>query len=183
MFPPRQEGGEPFREQDPEGADFALCRALSVLERFFREDGNPAHAIQAVIYCYDSGIAPPVWAMDWLVGGLREFMKSEGREDIVKLLSLDAIGGVSGHFAESRQYYRAWLMHRLCEEFGYSQRKAAQMVCAREPGVDPETLRKYYRTKWKSKLEQENALSLFEMSTEEERSEFLESFSGSALDQ
>lgn len=120
LDPPREPGGKEFRCLDEErypNDDFH-ADMLEIIQHQFAESKNPVHAMTAILYAYDAGIVPPVWAMDWLAGGLRSYLDSEGREDIAQSLGTRADGRgkaqpVPAYFAEDKRAFLAFAVYTL----------------------------------------------------------------------
>lgn len=194
LDPPREPNGEPLRQPDAEN-DSLHINNLEVLEDSFVESGNPAHAIDAIVYAYDAGLVPPTWTMDWLAPRLRELMDSEGKGDIAKLLGLNAPGRgkaqpIPALFARSKRNNLAWLLHILHTGFDVTISDAATCVWAREYGEesDPDCkhagwLAEEYSRRWKKQFEgAESGLDLKEWySSAERRAQFLATFPASVL--
>lgn len=202
LNPPRQPGGEDFRHLDEERheSDKWHISSLRIMGDSFAESENPVHAMSAILYAYDAGVVPPVWAMDWLADGFRSYLDNEGREDIAQSLGTRAEGRgkaqpVQAYFADAQRSYLAWIVYILNCAFNVPIGDAAVMVWAREHGMedDPDGkkagwLEEQYRRRWRKEVERSEreseevgagTLRLF--TDEKDRRTFLETFPPEAI--
>jgi hypothetical protein len=179
---------EPEKELE-EKAKIWLTQVTEAQERF-EETGDAFYAIEAFMYCHDAGVYPPLSVLDWLDGAFARYHKSNGTDDLVKLLGLKNKRGKNtykNHKNKTLYFRHAGDIDLLVREFDCSIGDAAQMVHERaiDRGIDvppkASTLEEYYRKGWKKHFERVRANSTIpivrpELSSEESKKAFLESF-------
>jgi hypothetical protein len=136
----------------------------------FKETGDTLAALRAFVVAHEAGLYPPLWALEWLVKGLKEYHCSNGKR------SLDQLLGFTGGKGQAPVYKKAFVNDRnedLCLHIfrlnrfaGYTVKQAARMVAAwlnrtrdwdktglrlRAPTAG--TLEKEYSAKWRGLFE------------------------------
>jgi hypothetical protein len=163
----------------------------------FERTKNPLPAFEAIAVAFDAGLYPPIWALGFLVEGIKNWHAQRG------LKSLDAVLGLTGHgrdhafkaaFMEIRDEklcLNVFLLHKL---FSLSPGKASELVVEhldQNPGWDttgwnlrplePRTIANKYGKHWKRILDTPEHRKAVDKWTKEQRLMFLRQFPKGAL--
>ncbi|MFO7593448.1 MAG: hypothetical protein R6X15_05315 [Pseudomonadota bacterium] len=152
---PRKPGESDFRH---DGDDFDNMNLSIAFEDHKRANDGVA-ALEAFVYCYEVGICPPTWVLDWLGPAMTAFLDGNGKIDLVTELGLKSRGAgidppLKRRVMQARDYDLAiavWVCHEL---IGQSIGESAYSVMrrAQERGENPPKdtwIAESYEKRWK----------------------------------
>ncbi|MGA2467623.1 MAG: hypothetical protein ABSH06_25160 [Thermodesulfobacteriota bacterium] len=133
---------------------------LSYLKKdWFEETGNPVYALEAFFAAHAVGLYPPLWAIDWLLRAFRSFYKSNGEENINRLLGFSKgrgqdIIGFKKRVFEARNGLLQNEVITLLGVFDVNLTDACKMVAkriAKFPGLqEKETGMRIHKLSWRT---------------------------------
>lgn len=169
---------------EEEQAEFAVWCAPYL--KWYKETGNPMHLLDLFRVCHENRIYPPTEVMDWIGSALIQFMKSEGHEDIAKLLGIKSPGPGKKNPLEKRNKEGLASLHEsvmrmLLYFFPITITAAAEGLYEREtvagrPVPDASWLEEQYRKKWKKRFDENDPYITIHREKPDELSKFLASF-------
>ena len=140
---------------------FSDAMKLEYLRDKFKEKNNPMYAIEAFLFAKDHKAKVPKWVEDWQERAYRDYLDSEGKKEIAKLMGFNRGPGKSQPIKQLMQdINESNLMHViwvLKDTFEISVEDAAELVYGKEsrvhgncPSVD--SLKDNYYRKWAAKF-------------------------------
>jgi hypothetical protein len=108
---------------------------LSLKETEFNNSQDPIYALRAFLISNEARLYPPMWVMDWLIRGFKEYHKSFGKKSLEKLLGFRKGKGQSIAWKKELENGRDQMLmldvFRLHKFGGYSINEASKMVAER----------------------------------------------------
>jgi len=160
IFPRRDPGTSEFRPLDEEDEHYALDIQLCLQK--WHEDHDAVAALDAFVYCYEAGVYPPTWVMDWIGQALTQYLDEGGASSIEGLLGLKPGRGQANPLNKREREgktsllaHSAWLWVRV---FGITTGEAAYRAVRRceadnRNAPSPEWLEEQCRRYWFSKFD------------------------------
>jgi len=185
IVPPRDPETSEFRPLS-EDDDFHATHLGVLLQRWY-EDSDPVAPLDAFVYCYEGGVYPPTWVMDWIGQALTRYLDEQGATSIDKLLRLKPGRGQAHPIRERERAgktsilaHSAWIWARA---YGVPTGEAAYRAVRRSESQggnppSPEWLEEQCRRYWFPRLDHDRLdldyLEKFRSSPEHQRT-FIES--------
>lgn len=122
--PPESTDSSEFRVLDAdEESDYIHRVNLRVQRELWDETGDPAIALEVLVYCMDARIYPPSWVMEWIGSAAISFFEANGDADLHQLLGLrNGPGRAAPLTRRSKELvmdnlaYVVWVLNRILGE-------------------------------------------------------------------
>jgi len=159
----------------------------------YKRTKNPICVVEAFLIAHEAGIYPPMWALDFLHTGFKEYHDSQGLKDLSKLFGLKRGKGQDPIFQplieEDRDSMLCLDVYRLQTSFDFSVEEASYMVARRLEETEnwnkslfkiwqigEETIKDKYLKKWKNIFDKDFIRDEILSWTKEEKAGYLKQF-------
>lgn len=175
------------------GIDVETNISLKMKKSEYEKTKNPLLIIEAFLIAHEAGIYPPMWVVNFLYAGFKEYHDSQGLKDLDKLFGLKKGKGQSFIFKsfieEDRDSILCLDVYRLQTAFNYSVEEASYMVARRLEETEnwnkspfkinkirEETIKDRYLKKWKKIYDKDFIRDEILSWTKEEKKKYIKQF-------
>lgn len=125
---------------NPSSEPEAIAFTMAQLEERHLKSNNPIYPMFAFRHCFQRGVEPPQWVMQYVAISFHDYLLNCGTKDVDECMQLRVGKGktppIKLFLLEERDETIMWDMFRLVEHIGISVENAAHMTKAKLEAAD-----------------------------------------------